>query len=114
MPKRKQHSPEFKAKVALEALKDEQTLSELACRFPALGGSQDLSEDGFADFVFFDACALNEGFQHGGVRVMGGCVGERTAEAADAGAGGGRIATLVMRCLPQHSCGSSEFFRSQD
>ena len=30
MSKRKQHSPEFKAKVALEALKGEETVSELA------------------------------------------------------------------------------------
>lgn len=31
--KRKVHSPEFKAKVALEAIRGEQTLSELAGRF---------------------------------------------------------------------------------
>ncbi len=30
MSKRKQHHPEFKAKVALEALKGEETVSELA------------------------------------------------------------------------------------
>ena len=36
MSKRKQHAPEFKAKVALEALKGEETATELASRIRAL------------------------------------------------------------------------------
>ena len=33
MPKRKQHRPEFKVKVALESLNGEETVSELDSRF---------------------------------------------------------------------------------
>lgn len=33
MKKRKNHSPEFKAKVALEAIRDEMTLAELSKKY---------------------------------------------------------------------------------
>jgi transposase len=33
MTKRKNHAPEFKAKVALEAIREEMTLSELSKKF---------------------------------------------------------------------------------
>jgi len=33
MTKRKNHSPEFKAKVALEAIREEMTMSELAKKY---------------------------------------------------------------------------------
>ena len=60
MSKRKQHKPEFKAKVALEALKDERTVSELSSRFGVhptmihqwnkalLEGANDISDRGNA------------------------------------------------------------------
>ncbi len=37
MSKRRQHAPEFKAKVALKAVKGDQTVSELASRFAVQG-----------------------------------------------------------------------------
>ena len=33
MPKRKNHSPDFKAKVALEAIREEMTMSELSKKY---------------------------------------------------------------------------------
>lgn len=44
MSKRRQHAPEFKAKVALEALKGEESAAELASRFGVHAGGQFLRQ----------------------------------------------------------------------
>ena len=55
MSKRKQHAPAFKAKVALEALKGEETAAELASRFgfhpTMIHQWSDLNNSYLAEFV---------------------------------------------------------------
>ena len=48
---RRNHSPAFKAKVALEAMKGEQTVAELAARFEVCQGRRDIGPLGRRDRV---------------------------------------------------------------
>jgi hypothetical protein len=55
----------------------------------ALCGGQHLAQDGFGHFALVDPGAVDQRRQNGGAKIMRGGVGEGSAEAADAGAGGG-------------------------
>ena len=61
----------------------------LTCRVLTLGGGQHLPQNGLRDFGRVHPGAGHQFFQNGGTKVMGGRIGERSAETAHGGPGGG-------------------------
>ncbi len=58
----------------------------LTRRVLALTGGQHLPKDGFLDLGLVHTGAGDHAFNHGCTQIVGGCVGERSIEAADGGA----------------------------
>ena len=83
MAKRKNHSPEFKAKVALEAIREEMTLAELAKKYGVhpnqVSTWKKQAVDGLSS-VFSDKAEKTERDQEAAVRDLHAKIGELTVE----------------------------------
>ena len=81
--KRKRYAAEFKAKVALEALKGEETMSQLASRFGVHSNMISLwkrhAAEGMVD-VFSSKAGRREGDQEGMVKELHAKIGQLTVE----------------------------------